>query len=337
MQNLRTVFTVSFFILLFVAGSADELSAQEKKKGFIKRIRYRRELRRELKGEIQLSGAFALYPIVVRWAEEFRKIHPKVRIDISAGGAGKGITDALAQVVDLGMVSREIYPQEIGKGAFPISVVKDAVVPTINSNNPLIYQILSIGLTYEAAKGLWVDGSIKTWGEVLGSPSTIPVHVYSRSDACGAAETFAAWLGVKQEDLEGTGVFGDPGVTSVIQRDKVGIGFNNVAYAYDINSKKPYRHIAVIPLDLNGNGRIDPEEDFYRTSADLTAAIAAGKYPSPPARPLYLVAKGTPTKPEVVAFLEYILTDGQQFVDEVGYVGLSEEEIEAELSKFQDQ
>lgn len=60
MQNLRTVITVSFFILLFTAGSADDLFAQEKRQGFIKRIRYRRELRRELKGEIQLSGAFCL-------------------------------------------------------------------------------------------------------------------------------------------------------------------------------------------------------------------------------------------------------------------------------------
>ena len=51
--------------------------------------------------------------MAVKWAEEFRKIHPKVRIDISAGGAGKGITDALAKVVDLGMVSRDIYPQEL--------------------------------------------------------------------------------------------------------------------------------------------------------------------------------------------------------------------------------
>ena len=57
---------------------------------------------------------------------------------------------------------------------------------------------------------------------MLGTGSTIPVHVYTRSDACGAAETFAAWLGAKQEDLEGTAVFGDPGVTSVVQRDKVG-------------------------------------------------------------------------------------------------------------------
>lgn len=333
MHCIRTFFIVLSLFLL--AGGLEDLCAQEKKTGFIKKIKYRRELRRELKGDIQLSGAFALYPMVVRWAEEFRKMHPKVRIDISAGGAGKGITDALAQVVDLGMVSREIYEQEIMKGAFPIAVVKDAVVPTINSNNPLIREILATGLKKEVAKNLWLHTTAKTWGDVLNTSSKIPVHVYTRSDACGAAETFAAWLGVKQEDLEGTAVFGDPGVTSVIQRDKVGIGFNNIAYAYDISSQKPYRHIAVMPLDLNNNGRIDPDEDFYATSKELNAAIAAGKYPSPPARPLYLVSKGRPDRPEILAFLEYILTDGQQYAGEVGYIELSDEEVESEFSKLQ--
>ena len=135
MRNIRVVFAVLSLSVVLVAGVAVELQAQEKRQGWIKRLRYRRELRRELQGEIQLSGAFALYPMAVKWAEEFRKIHPKVRIDISAGGAGKGTTDALAKVVDLGMVSRDIYPQELEKGAFPIAVVKDAFVPTINSNN----------------------------------------------------------------------------------------------------------------------------------------------------------------------------------------------------------
>lgn len=333
MYYIRVVMFFSFLCLW--TGEIDSLMAQEKRQGLIKRLRYRRELRRELKGEIQLSGAFALYPMAVKWAEEFRKIHPKVRIDISAGGAGKGITDALAKVVDLGMVSRDIYPQELAKGAFPIAVVKDAVVPTINSNNPLIEEILATGLKQGVARDLWVTTTAKTWGDVLGTSTTIPVHVYTRSDACGAAETFAAWLGVKQEDLEGTAVFGDPGVTSVVQRDKIGIGFNNIAYAYDINSKKPYRHIAVMPLDLNGNGKIDAEENFYATSTELNAAIAEGKYPSPPARNLFLVANGVPEKPEVLAFLEFILTDGQEYAPEVGYIGLAPELLEEQLSKLQ--
>jgi phosphate transport system substrate-binding protein len=44
----------------------------------------------DLKGTINISGAFALYPITVKWAQEFKKIHPNVVFNISAGGAGKG-------------------------------------------------------------------------------------------------------------------------------------------------------------------------------------------------------------------------------------------------------
>ncbi len=36
----------------------------------------------ELSGTITLSGAFALYPMAVRWGEEFKKLHPNVKIDI---------------------------------------------------------------------------------------------------------------------------------------------------------------------------------------------------------------------------------------------------------------
>ena len=39
-----------------------------------------------LRGKITISGAFALYPLVVKWAEEFQKLHPGVIVNVSAGG-----------------------------------------------------------------------------------------------------------------------------------------------------------------------------------------------------------------------------------------------------------
>ncbi|MDR1738054.1 MAG: PstS family phosphate ABC transporter substrate-binding protein [Candidatus Symbiothrix sp.] len=287
----------------------------------------------ELSGTIQLSGAFALYPMAVKWAEEFNKIHPNVKIDISGGGAGKGMTDALAKVVDIGMVSREVYPEEKEKGAFPIAVVKDAVIPTINTENPELESILKIGLKKEIAVKLW-NQELKTWGDVLGTSAKTPVHVFTRSDACGAAETFAAWFGKKQEHLKATGVYGDPGLAAAVQKDKLGIGYNNIAYAYDQKSKKPFEGLAIIPIDVNDNGQIDPEEDFYETSVTLIQAINDNRYPSPPARDLYLVSNGKPTKPEVVAFLEYVLSEGQQYAEETGYIGLSEEKLKNEAAKL---
>ena len=65
---------------------------------------------------ISLSGAFALYPLVVKWTEEYQKLNPDIRFNVSGGGAGKGMADALAGTVDLGMFSREITAEEKVKG-----------------------------------------------------------------------------------------------------------------------------------------------------------------------------------------------------------------------------
>ena len=290
---------------------------------------------KELKGQISLSGAFALYPLAVKWAEEFRKLHSKVKIDISGGGAGKGITDALAKVVDLGMVSRELKPEEIAKGAWFVAVAKDAVVPTINSKNPKLKELLAKGITQEAAIKLFVTGEYKTWGNVLGIQSNIPVHVYNRSDACGAGETWAKYLGnKKQEDLLGTGVFGDPGVAAAVQKDPVAIGYNNIAYAYDLKTKRPNPGILVLPIDINKNGKIDAAENFYTTSNQLITAIAQGKYPSPPARDLYLVSNGKPTNPVVKEFLKYILTVGQKYNVPNGYISLPKSKLNNGIAKL---
>ena len=106
---------------------------------------------KELQGNLSLSGAWALYPMALKWAEEFGKIHPQVRLDVQAGGAGKGVADALAGVVDLGMVSRAIHPAEAEKGAFAIAVCKDAVVPTVSEKNPFLGQLNKMGVKKETS------------------------------------------------------------------------------------------------------------------------------------------------------------------------------------------
>lgn len=286
-------------------------------------------------GRVSISGAWALYPMVVKWAEEFQKAYPQVKIDVQAGGAGKGIADAIAGMVDFGMVSRDVNPAEIEKGAFPIPVTKDAVVPMINVKNPCLADILSKGLTQKAFTNIWIDNTVETWQAVVGGKIPAPLHVYTRSDACGAAETWAAFLGKKrQEDLNGTAVYGDPGLAEAVQRDPLGIGFNNVNFAYDPKSLVPVAGLTVAPIDLDGNGKIDPSEQFYKTRDELTKAIAEGRYPSPPARDLYMVSKGVPANPAAGAFLRWILTDGQKFVPETGYIQLSQEKIKAGLEKL---
>ncbi len=289
----------------------------------------------ELKGTIRVSGAFALYPMMLKWGEEYKKLHPKVEFDIQAGGAGKGMTDALGGLVDIGMVSRAITPAEEGKGAYWISITKDAVVPTVNKNNPVIAQLKANGIKREVFEKIYINETIKTWGQATGTGAADKINVYTRSDAAGAPETWALYLGkYNQEKLKGVGVNGDPGVAQAVREDKLGIGYNNIGFAYDANTKKPVEGLEIIPLDLNGNDKIDPEENFYGTLDEIVEAIGTGKYPSPPARDLNLVTRGKPTG---IAndFIKWALTDGQKYIPEQGFIVLPDSIIADGLKKVE--
>jgi phosphate transport system substrate-binding protein len=286
----------------------------------------------ELQGTIKISGAWALYPMMVRWAEEFQNIYPEVRIDVSAGGAGKGMADALAGIVDIGMISREIRPEEIDQGACFVPVVKDAVFMTMNANNPSWQAVSTKGVQRQALVDLWIKGEALTWGDLAGTDSQDPVNAYTRSDACGAADTWAAYLGGTQEDLKAIAVYGDPGLAEAVRTDPLGVGFNNLNYAYDINTGLPVEGLAVIPLDVNENGQVDPEEELT-TKDDALQDVMSGAYPSPPARDLYLVTQ-TEFKGLTAEFVRWILTDGQQYLAEVGYISLTEEQIDSALQKL---
>lgn len=74
------------------------------------------------------------------------------------------------------------------------------------------------------------------------------------------------------------------------------------------------RSIAILPIDVNKNGKIDADERFYDTMNHLMAAISEGKYPSPPARNLYLVTAGKSKNSVVREFLKFVITKGQFLV-----------------------
>ncbi len=177
---------------------------------------------------------------------------------------------------------------------------------------------------------LWPRGEALTWSAVAGrSGGGRRVRVYTRSDACGAAETWAAYLGGAQEDLHGIAVYGDPGLAEAVRKDAAGIGYNNLNFAYDFVTGRPVAGLLVPPLDADGNGRADPAE-ILTTKAQAIEAIRTGAYPSPPARDLYLVARGRFEGP-ARAFVRWILTDGAAFIDAVGYVALPDAQRRAQL------
>jgi len=269
---------------------------------------------KELNGTITLSGAWAIYPTAVAWAEAFRRLHPGVIVDVSAGGAGKGAADAIAGLVDIGMVSREPDPAEVAKGITPVYVLHDAVFPVVSDKNPLLAEILQQGLKLAALNDIYVTGRSTTWNSVVKAERKAPIHVYTRSDSCGAAAAWAAPFGRKQEDLRGIGVYGDPGLLQAVVRDPAGLGYNNFSYVFT-RGGAVVSGVRLLPIDANQNGKADPDE-IFTDRASAVAAIEAGAYPV--TRKNYFFVKGKPAG-LIKEFLVFALSgEGTRVVDAVG-------------------
>jgi phosphate transport system substrate-binding protein len=287
-----------------------------------------------LSGTISISGAFALYPMMTVWADEFKKLNPDVEFDVQGGGAGKGMTDTIAGAVDIGMISRSIKDEETAQGIFWVSVTKDAVFPIISAENPVAADITAKGISQETFKKIFITGEIKTWGEVVGKPEvTDEIHVYTRSDACGAGEMWAKFSGGSvQDDIKGIGVNGEPALVDTVIKDPLGIGYSNLNSVFDMTGGGLVPGTIVPPVDINANGQADADE-YYKTKEEAVAAVASEKYPSPPARFENLATKGKPSG-LTLTFIQWILTDGQQYLGQAGYVPLTPDQQTESLAKI---
>jgi phosphate transport system substrate-binding protein len=287
-----------------------------------------------LKGTISISGAFALYPMMTVWAEEFTKLNPGVQFDVQGGGAGKGMTDTIAGAVDIGMISRAIKPEEESQGIFWVSVTKDAAFPIVSDKNPVLETLKKTGISQESFNKIFITGEFTTWGQLIGDPSiTDEIHVYTRSDSSGAAEMWAKFSGGKvQDDLKGIALNGEPALVEQVMKDPFGIGYANLNSVFDLSTGQPVPGVVTPFMDINTNGRADADEQLTDL-AKAVEAVASGKYPSPPARFENLATKGKP-QGAVLAFIQWIITDGQALTSQAGYVPLTAGQQQESLNKL---
>ncbi|MBI5418233.1 substrate-binding domain-containing protein [Candidatus Poribacteria bacterium] len=233
--------------------------------------------------------------------------------DIAVSG-GPLLLDAIAGLVDIGMVSRDPDPAEIKKGILPVYILHDAVFPVISDKNPVLSDLLKSGIKRKTWIDIYITGLITTWDEVATHKVNKKLHVYTRSDACGAAASWAVYLGKKQEDLKGIGIYGDPGLLEAAKRDPIGIGYNNFSYIFTRDGSI-VKGAKIVPIDSNENGTADADE-VYQTRDEAIKGIRSGRYPA--TRKNYFFVKGKSNK-LVKEFIEFTLSDeGTKIVDEVG-------------------
>jgi phosphate transport system substrate-binding protein len=278
----------------------------------------------EVSGSFTISGAFALYPITRKWADEFMKIHPGVKIGISTTGTGQGITDLKDKKIQLAMISRPISPDEKEAGIWVIPVAKDGVAPIVNQKNPYLSRIMRQGLSPDEFQKVFTGDKPLTWAELLDTTGTEKAIPYSRADESGAADMFAAFFFKKAADMKGIKVTGDYEMIKSIQQNPLGIGFCNFSFAFDIKSGERIENIQVIPFDLDYDNKIERKEIPFKNLEVAHRSVWLGLYPETLCRELLFGSNGKPTDPAIVEFLKFVLAEGQENVKEMGLCTLND-------------
>lgn len=202
-------------------------------------------------GAISLQGAGATFPkpIYEKWASEYQKINPKIKINYQANGSGAGQKAILENTSDFGASDDPMTDEDLtGKDILHIPTVLGAVVLTYNLpevKEPLKLSADTIARIYLGNIKKWNDEKIKADNQNVNLPDVDISPVY-RADSSGTTAVFTEFLsGANTEWKEkvgankqpnwvtgvGSGAKGNDGVTGQVKNIPNSIGYIEVAFA----------------------------------------------------------------------------------------------------------
>ena len=256
---------------------------------------------------INITGTRFFYPLVEKWGEEFKKEHPDVEIVVKFG----------LQNADISMTGTPVDKENPDKGKYSV-VSKFAIVPIINEQNPAWNELQKSGLSEADFQKIYFRGDQQQNSFALNSGVTIPVRVYTRG-ACASA-TFSKHFGKQINDLANldTKIADDKDLLQNVLNDSLGLAYNNLGFVYDLRTRKQKKGIKVVPVDLNGNGKIDTDENFYDNLDQLIQKLETTHIELPPVGKMVFVYKED--KPEVKDFVNWVQTKGQQYNHSLGFL-----------------
>jgi phosphate transport system substrate-binding protein len=305
--------------------------------------------------QLQAAGATFPAPLYLRWIAEYTKTTPDLQINYQGVGSGAGIKQFTQKLVAFGASDAAMKDDEM-------AAVKEGVVliPATAGSIVLAYNlpgVENLKLSRDAYAGIflgkitkWNDPAIAKVNEGVKLPGTA-ITVCERSDGSGTTFIFTKHLSTISKEFDdkvgaGTSVTwptgvagkGNDGVTALIKQTPGSIGY--VEYGFAKNNKLAFSALQ------NKSG-----EFVTATTASGEATLATTQFPSnllrawpsdPDGKEAYPIVSFTwlllykkydnaPIGEAVKKFVNFGLTDGQKFAEELGYIPLPKEVVEKDL------
>jgi phosphate transport system substrate-binding protein len=256
---------------------------------------------------IENKGSDTLVNLALAWVETYTAIHPEVRISVTGGGSGTGIAAMINGTVDIANASREMKAEEIAaaqaNGITPVEfvVARDAIAVVVHPDNPVDQ------LTLAQVSDIYT-GRITNWSEVGGEDR--PIVLLSRESNSGTYVYFlenVIRMGQEDSDLlfspDTLLMPSSEGISAEVRQNRNAIGYDGLGYVTD-----DQKMVALAQAE---------GEPYVLPSVDT---VNDGTYPV--SRPLYMYTAGEPSG-TVKDYLDWVLSDGQSLVQELGFVPLS--------------
>jgi phosphate transport system substrate-binding protein len=269
-----------------------------------------------LSGKVRADGSSTVAPLVTLAAERFRKGEPGVKVTVGISGTGGGFERFCRGETDLSNASRQIEPDEVATcrrkeiDYVEVQVANDGLSVVVNPKNTW-----AKCLTVAQLKSIWQPGSrIDDWREVDSSFPSENLTLYGPGTDSGTFDYFTDAVvgkeGASRADY--TASEDDNVIVRGVGGGKGALGYLGLSYLGANKGK-----LKGVKID-GGDGCVSPSAETVQT----------GSY-KPLSRPLFVyVKRSSLDKPQVLAFLEFLLDNEQSLAKAALFVPLTASQLE---------
>lgn len=212
-------------------------------------------------------------------------------------------------------------------------VGRDVLVPVIHSENPVIGLLYEQGIPLDRLMDLLNSETNHNWATLMGIEGNYPLNLYISENEVDRVE-IAGFTGIDPETIKGIEVANSSELQNSIQKDLYGIGFCRLSEIVKPDQINFIDNLSLLPIDRNGNGKLDYVENIYSSPVHFLKGVWIGKYPQELIHEIYFAANDIRTDKVALEFITWLITDGQNLVGTFGYNELVIAERQSVLNKL---
>ncbi len=148
--------------------------------------------------------------------------------------------------------------------------------------------------------------------------------------------TFAKYFGYEQQQIKGKTIAGaDEHLIKALLKDETGITYTVPGLAFDLTTRKATAGLSVIPVDLDGNGRVSKDEKLADDLDQLIAKLETEKVKNVPVEYIHFSIAKSNANPEAKRFLLWVASHGEAELHAYGYLKADPKRLHAERAKLE--